>query len=226
MSKSQKSIHHFSVSKAECVKCQETLQLALTVRMDETCQALAWGLGIWGFFGDFQGEPENQKGLRMRQIYTGNDRLMPYLSVFFFLGGGREVYYEKFAEWLFLSKPKTKLPELPVNLKHPPTASLKKYAHTQTPSASSTTKHQTVQHWWILHLPLVKKTQCSSYHGLEHNVPIGANMRTFWALGDGVWHNARQSVTTSFLHRRTECDTMEQNHYLLLATTCPWYLLL
>ena len=56
----------------------------------------------------------------------------PYVRFFFFLGGGREVYYEKFAEWLFLSKPKAKLPELPVNLKHPPTASLKKYAHTDS----------------------------------------------------------------------------------------------
>ena len=76
--------------------------------MDETCQAVAWGLGH-GDFWDFQGEPENQKGLRMRQIYTGNDRLMGTICPFFFLGGGKGSLLRKICRMIVFVETKSKI---------------------------------------------------------------------------------------------------------------------
>ena len=125
---------------------------------------------------------------------------MPYVRFFFFFGGGREVYYEKFAEWLFCRNQKQNcLSCLSIWNIHQQLPSTKICTHTdsiriihhQTPDgtalmnfASPSCEEKT--HRFVVSRPVTQRADRGKHEGLS---------------GRGVAQC--QTITTSFLHRTT-----------------------
>ena len=115
------------------------------------------GTWTWRFLGiskvSLRTKKDSEWG-RYTQVMIGwFDAICPF---FFFLGGKGSLL-RKICRMIVFVETKSKIAWVACQSETSTDSFPQKNMHTQTPTASSTTKHQTVQHWWILHLPLVKK---------------------------------------------------------------------